>query len=181
MYKEDRKIGLKSERDREREFDEEVVEIARIARTVKGGRRIRFRAAVVIGDRKGRVGVGVDKANEVMIAVNKAKAKARKSLSSISITNETIPFMIDYKYRGAYVRLLPASEGTGVIAGGSVRVVAELAGIKNLLSKIKGSANKINNIKATYFALKKLDLLYRFKKDKIEAENKPKKKHDKIK
>lgn len=169
MNNEEKKIGLRSEREREREFDEEVVEIARIARTVKGGRRIRFRAAVVMGDRKGRVGIGVDKANEVMIAINKAKAKARRNLSSVSIVDETIPFAIDYKYHGAHVRLLPASEGTGVIAGGSVRVVAELAGIKNLLSKIMGSANKINNIKATFLALKKLDFLYCFKKDKIKS------------
>ncbi len=170
---EERNIGLKSEQERDREFDEEVIEVARIARTVKGGRRIRFRAAVVIGNRNGRVGIGVDKANEVMAAVNKAKTKAKKNLINVPIIDETIPFAIDNKYRGAYVRLLPASMGTGVIAGGSVRVVIELAGIKNLLSKIMGSANKINNIKATHLALKKLDLLYQMKKESIEI--KPKK------
>lgn len=168
MNKEEPKIGLESERGKEREFDDEVIEVARIARTVKGGRRIRFRAAVVLGDRRGRVGIGVDKANEVMIAVNKAKAKARRSLSTIPIIDETIPFAIDYKYRGAKIRLMPASEGTGVIAGGAVRSVIELAGIKNLLSKIMGSKSKINNIKATYFALKKLDALYQMKKEGIE-------------
>lgn len=172
MYKEDKKIGLQSEREKEREFDDEVIEIARIARTVKGGRRIRFRAAVVLGDRRGRVGIGVDKANEVMIAVNKAKAEARRNLSTVPIVDETIPFAIDYKYRGAKVRLMPASEGTGVIAGGSVRSVIELAGIKNLLSKIMGSKSKINNIKATYLALKKLGLLYEMKKDKINKNDK---------
>ncbi len=172
MYKEDKKIGLQSEREKEKEFDDEVIEIARIARTVKGGRRIRFRAAVVLGDRRGRVGIGVDKANEVMIAVNKAKTKARRSLSTIPIIDETIPFAIDYKYRGAKIRLLPASEGTGVIAGGAVRSVIELAGIKNLLSKIMGSKSKINNIKATYLALKKLGLLYEMKKDKINKNDK---------
>lgn len=162
-------IGLRSEAEREKEFEEEVVEIARIARTVKGGRRIRFRAVVVIGNRKGKIGIGVDKANEVLSAVNKAKAKARKNLIEIQIVNDSIPFGLDYKYCGAKVRLLPASQGTGVIAGGSVRVVVELAGIKNLLSKIMGSANKINNVKATYFGLKKIDLIYQMKKDKIEA------------
>ena len=172
MYQENKKIGLQSEREKEREFDDEVIEVARIARTVKGGRRIRFRAAVVLGDRRGRVGIGVDKANEVMIAVNKAKAKARRSLSTIPIIDETIPFAIDYKYRGAKVRLMPASEGTGVIAGGSVRSVIELSGIKNLLSKIMGSKSKINNIKATYLALKKLGLLYEMKKDKINKNDK---------
>jgi small subunit ribosomal protein S5 len=151
---EEKKIGLKSEQEREREFDEEVIEVARVARTVKGGRRIRFRAAVVIGDRNGRVGIGVDKANEVLAAVNKAKAKARKKLITIPIVEESIPFPIEYKYRGAQVRLL---------------------GVKNLLSKIMGSANKINNVKATYFALKRLSFLYEAKKDKIaETEAKPK-------
>lgn len=167
----DRRIGLKSEQERDREFEEEVVEIARIARTVKGGRRIRFRAVVVIGNRKGKIGIGVDKANEVLTAVNKAKAKARKSLIEISIVNDSIPFSLDYKYRGAKIRLLPASQGTGVIAGGSVRVVVELAGIKNLLSKIMGSANKLNNVRATYFGLQKIDLLYRMKKDKIKVKD----------
>ena len=166
---EERKIGLKSEQEQDREFDEEVIEVARIARTVKGGRRIRFRAAVVIGNRNGRVGIGVDKANEVMVAVNKAKTKAKKNIIDIPIVDETIPFGIDNKFRGARVRLLPASLGTGVIAGGSVRVVIELAGIKNLLSKIMGSASKINNIKATYLALKKLNLLYQMKKESIDA------------
>jgi small subunit ribosomal protein S5 len=121
------------------------------------------------------VGIGVDKANEVLAAVNKAKAKARKNLITIPIIEESIPFPMDFKYRGAEVRLLPASQGTGVIAGGSVRVVIELVGIKNLLSKIKGSANKINNVKATYLALKKLSFLYDFKKASIiENENKAK-------
>ncbi|MCX6811860.1 MAG: 30S ribosomal protein S5 [Candidatus Berkelbacteria bacterium] len=172
---EEKKIGLKSEEERDKEFDEEVIEIARVARTVRGGRRIRFRAAVVIGDRNGRVGIGVDKANEVLIAVNKAKAKARKNLITTPIIEESIPFPMEYKYRGAHVRLLPASAGTGVIAGGSVRVVVELAGIKNLLSKIMGSANKINNIRATYLALKKLSLLYNLKNiSRVEKEKTPK-------
>lgn len=88
---EEKKIGLKSEEEREREFDEEVIEVARVARTVKGGRRIRFRAAVVIGDRNGRVGIGVDKANEVLAAVNKAKAKARKIYSlSLLLRNQSL-------------------------------------------------------------------------------------------
>lgn len=165
----EKRIGLESEKENDKEFEDEVIEIARVARTVKGGRRIRFRAAVVIGDRKGRVGIGIDKANEVLTAVNKAKAKARQTLISVPIIEETIPFPLDYKYRGAHVRLLPASAGTGVIAGGSVRTVVELAGIKNLLSKIMGSANKISNIRATYLAFKKLGLLYEIKKEKIES------------
>lgn len=176
----EKRIGLKSEEERDKEFQDEVVEIARVARTVRGGRRIRFRAAVVIGDRNGRVGIGVDKANEVLTAVNKAKAKARQTLIAVPIIDETIPFAIDYKFRGAHVRLLPASAGTGVIAGGSVRTVVELAGIKNLLSKIMGSANKISNIKATYLAFKKLGLLYEIKKEKIESTTK-KMKNKKIK
>jgi len=176
MSNENRKIGLKSEEEKEKEFQEEVVEIRRVSRTIAGGRRIRFRAVVVIGDKKGRVGVGVDKANEVLDAVNKAKKKARKSLINVPIINETIPFPIESKFRGARVKLLPASMGTGVIAGGSVRVIMDLAGIKNLLSKTMGSPNKLNNLLACYGALNELSLLSQMKEIAANKESKPKKK-----
>lgn len=162
-----RKIGLPSEK--EKEFEEEVVEIRRISRVVKGGRRIRFRAAVVIGDKKGRLGLGIAKANEVLAAINKAKAKAEKSMIEVPIVDETIPFPIEKKYSGAKIRLLPASGGTGIIAGGSIRPVIELAGINNILSKIIGSANKISNIKAAYFALRELNELWEMKQNKSQS------------
>lgn len=177
MINDDVKIGLKSEK--EQEFQEEVVEVRRISRTVAGGRRIRFRAVVVIGDRKGKVGVGVDKANEVMEAVNKAKKKARKKIIEIPIIDETIPFPIEYKFRGARIKLLPASMGTGIIAGGAVRTFMDLAGIKNLLSKIIGSPNKLNNLMASYQGLKELSKLSQIKEvdlgEKTSDTKKPKK------
>lgn len=155
-----KQIGLQSEKEKEREFEEEVVEIRRVSRVVKGGRRIAFRAAVVMGDRKNRVGFGLGKANEVMNAVNKAKGRARKKMISIPVVDETIPFPIEKKFAGAKIRLWPASMGTGIIAGGPIRSVIELAGIKNILSKILGSSNKISNIQAAYAALKDLAVLY---------------------
>lgn len=136
-----------------REFDERVIEVQRVSRVVKGGRRIRFRALVVIGDHKGRVGMGVAKASEVAEAVRKASAQAKKHLVVVPIINGTIPHEIYAKFGSAKVMLKPATPGTTIVAGGSVRVVAELAGISDLLSKIMGSANKINNVSAVIRAL----------------------------
>lgn len=137
-----------------KEFEEKVIEVARVSRTVKGGRRLRFRALVVIGDRAGRVGLGLGKANEVNIAVNKAVSNAKKNIINVEIVNDTIRHEIMIKYGSAFVFLKPAAPGTSIIAGGAVRSVIELAGIKNILSKIYGSSNKINNVKATIEALK---------------------------
>lgn len=135
------------------EYEERVLEVARISRVVKGGRRIRFRALVVIGDQKGKVGMGVAKANEVADAVKKAVAQAKKHLIEVPIISGTIPHEIIVKSGGARIMLKPASSGTSVVAGGSVRVVCELAGITDILSKIQGSPNKINNVTATLKAL----------------------------
>lgn len=136
-----------------KEFDEKVIEIARVSRVVKGGRRIRFRALVVLGDHKGRIGMGVAKANEVAEAVKKAVAKAKKNIVNVPIINGTIPHEIIVKHGGAKVMLKPATLGTSIVAGGSVRSVAELAGISDLLAKSMGSSNKINNVTATIKAL----------------------------
>ncbi|MEK9156053.1 MAG: 30S ribosomal protein S5 [Patescibacteria group bacterium] len=136
-----------------KEFEERVIEVQRVSRVVKGGRRIRFRALVVIGDRKGRVGMGVAKAGEVAEAVRKAVAQAHKNIISVPVIEGTIPHEILAKFGSAKVMLKPAAPGTTIVAGGSVRVVAELAGITDLLSKIMGSANKINNVTATLAAL----------------------------
>ena len=141
---------------KEKEFDEKVIKINRITRVVKGGRRLRFRATVIAGDRKGRIGIGVAKANEVSDAVQKAATKAKENLITVPIIKNTIPHETNAKYGTAKILLKPASEGTGVIAGGAVRDILDICGIKNIVSKNHGSRNKINSSKATIEALKTL-------------------------
>ncbi len=139
-----------------KEFEEEVIQIDRVTRVVKGGRRLRFRATVVIGDKKGRIGYGIGKSVEVPRAIQKAVSKAKKNLVKIPIYNGTIPHSIQIKFKASKVLLKPASEGTGIIAGGAVRKLVDIAGIKNILSKTLGSSNKLNNTKAAYIALTSL-------------------------
>jgi len=139
-----------------KEFEEKVIAIDRVARVVKGGRRFRFRATVVVGDRAGRVGVGVGKGSEVMTAIAKAVARARARLTVVPLEEHTIPHEIQVRFAGAHVLLKPASPGTGVIAGGAVRDVVEVAGIRDLLTKSLGSTNKVNNAYATALALSRL-------------------------
>lgn len=136
-----------------KEFEEKVISIDRVARVVKGGRRFRFRATVVIGDGKGRVGLGIGKGGEVITSIAKAVARARRNLITIPLKDGTIPHEVTVKFSGAHVMLKPASPGTGVIAGGAVRNVVEVAGVHNLLTKSLGSTNKINNAYATIMAL----------------------------
>jgi small subunit ribosomal protein S5 len=136
-----------------KEFEETVISIDRVARVVKGGRRFRFRATVVIGDGKGRVGLGVGKGGEVVTSIAKAVARARRNLITIPMAGNTIPHEITVKFSGAHIMLKPASPGTGVIAGGAVRSVVEVAGIHDLLTKSFGSTNKLNNAYATIMAL----------------------------
>lgn len=135
------------------EFDSRTIEVARVTRVMAGGKRMRFRALVVIGDHKGGIGYGLAKGADVSLAVSKATAAAKKRLVRIKIKKGTIPHERTLKYKSAQVFLKPAPEGTGIIAGGSVRTVLELAGIQNVVSKIYGSNNKINNVKATIEAL----------------------------
>jgi small subunit ribosomal protein S5 len=137
----------------EKQFDERVVAVDRVARVVKGGRRFRFRALVVIGDGKGKVGVGTAKGADVTAAVSKATDVAKKSLVQIAIHNGTIPHEQEARVAGARILIKPASAGTGLIAGGVVRIVLEVAGINNALSKSLGSNNKINIAYATVAAL----------------------------
>ncbi|KKQ71946.1 MAG: 30S ribosomal protein S5, small subunit ribosomal protein S5 [Candidatus Peregrinibacteria bacterium GW2011_GWC2_39_14] len=139
-----------------KEFEEEVLELSRVTRVVAGGRRMRFRATVVIGNRKGRIGLGTGKATEVSIAIQKAILQAKKSLFNVAIFKDTIPHDVKVKFNSARIYLMPAGPGTGVIAGGSVKKIAELAGIKNMLSKCFGSTNKLNNAYATIEALQSL-------------------------
>ncbi len=142
-------------RDQEpKEFDERMVHIDRVARVVKGGRRFRFRALVVVGDHKGRVGVGAAKGADVTAAISKATDVAKKSIVTIPLYKGTLPHESEAKVAGARILLKPASPGTGLIAGGVVRVVLEVVGVQNALSKSLGSSNKINSAYATVEALK---------------------------
>lgn len=138
------------------ENEDRVVAIDRISRTVKGGRRIRFRALVVVGNRAGKVGVGLAKGNDVQTAIAKAKNEANKSMITVPMHNGTIHHDVDYTFEKTKVILRPAPEGHSIIAGNSVRAVVELAGIKNIVSKALGSPNQINTATATYMALKTL-------------------------
>ncbi|NMC13161.1 MAG: 30S ribosomal protein S5 [Chloroflexi bacterium] len=140
----------------EPEFDERVVEIARVAKVVRGGRRFSFRVTVVAGDNKGSVGIGVGKANAVPDAMRKAAERARKNMHKISLFGTTIPHEVVGKISCAKVLLKPASRGTGVIAGGGVRAVLESAGISDILTKSLGSSNLLNVVFATMNALEQL-------------------------
>lgn len=138
------------------EFEKRMVDIRSVQKTVKGGRVQSFSALCVVGDKKGRVGIGTGKAREATNAIEKAFNDAKKNMITVSIAGNTIPHAIIQKYGACTVRLLPAKEGTGVIAGGAARPVLELAGIKDITSKNQGSSNKINTVRATFEALKAL-------------------------
>ena len=138
------------------EMAEKVISIDRISRTVKGGRRIRFRAIVIVGNRSGKVGVGCGKASDVQGAIAKGKRLAEKSLIDVKIVKGTISHPITVVYGTSRVLLKPAPDGHSIIAGGPIRAVVELAGIRNIVSKSIGSSNALNNAMATYTALKEL-------------------------
>ncbi len=139
-----------------KEFEETVIHVARVARVVKGGRRFRFRALVAIGDGKDRVGVGISKGADVQIAVTKAVDVAKKNMITIALHKDTIPHDTLAKVSGSSVFMKPAAPGTGLIAGGTVRSILELTGVRNILSKLHGSTNKVNVAYATMKALSQL-------------------------
>ena len=152
--------GRRGDRPREsragEDLEEIVVKVKRCAKVVKGGKRFSFNALVVVGDRKGRVGWGYGKANEVPFAVNKGIMEGKKSLIRVPVVRNTIPHEIRQKHGATSVILRPACEGTGIKAGAAARAVLELAGVHNILSKVFGSTNPINVVKATFQALENL-------------------------
>jgi small subunit ribosomal protein S5 len=154
------------DRDQKDRFAQQVVEIARVTRVVAGGKRMRFRALVVVGDRKGMVGMAVKKGADVSEAVNKAATAAKRAMVRVPIVSGgTIPHVVSAKFKASSVLLKPAPPGSGVIAGGPIRAVVEAVGISNIVSKMLGSANKINNVSAV------LKAFTMFKKPKKYQEN----------
>ena len=140
----------------ELELNDKLINVNRVTKVMMGGKRLSFTALVVTGDGNGHVGIGTGKANEVPAAINKAGTMAKKSLIKVSLAGNTIPYMMNVRFGAAQVLLKPAAPGTGIIAGGSVRAVVEAAGIKDILTKSLGSANKVNVAKATMLALSQL-------------------------
>lgn len=139
-----------------KEFEETVVQINRISKKTKGGNQMRFSALVVVGDRKGKVGVGISKAKDVRNAIRKGVEAAKRKLISVSLAGTTIPFSVTEKFSAAKVLLKPAPPGSGIIAGGPMRVVLEASGIRDAVGKILGTKNKISNVYATLKALESI-------------------------
>jgi len=142
--------------DKRDEFEQRILEVARVTRVMAGGKRMSFRACVAIGDKKGNVGVGLGKGADVTMAVNKAVNKAKKTMVNVPIVNETIPHEVYNKKGAAKIMIKPAKKGRGVISGGVTRVIFELAGVKNVTTKTLGTNSKINNARCTIEALTKL-------------------------
>jgi small subunit ribosomal protein S5 len=151
-----KKGGKRRQEGPQDEFEQRIIDIARVTRVMAGGKRMRFRACVAVGNRDGKIAVGLAKGADVTIAVTKAVTKAKKDILTVPLVNETIPHEIYWKSGAAKILFKPAKKGRGVIAGGAVRVILELAGVKNVTSKILGTNNKINNVKCTIDALKQL-------------------------
>lgn len=170
----DNRQGGGQRRHEPKEFDEKVVQVNRVSKKTKGGNQMGFSVLVVVGDKKGKVGVGLGKAKDVMSAIQKAVKKAKRRLLVVPIQGTSIPFAVDVKFGAAHIMLKPAPAGSGIIAGGAIRAVVDAAGIRDISSKIKGTSNPASNVYATMEALKKLRALVDIKgiklKSVIEAE-----------
>ncbi len=147
----------RDDRRRDREDDgleKKLIAVRRVTKVVKGGRTLRFSAVVVMGDKKGNVGLGIGKAKEVPAAIEKANQAAKRDMKAINIVNGTVPHETIGKFSTSKIYIIPAKEGTGIIAGGGARAVLELAGVKDIVTKIHGSTNKINSVRATIEGLR---------------------------
>ena len=153
-----------------KEFEEKVIKISRVSKKTKGGNRMSFSALVVVGNKKGQVGVSLGKAPDTLSAIKKGTRGAKKRLINVPMRNTTIPFPMRVKRGAAEVLLKPAPEGTGVIAGGAVRAVVEAAGIRDIVAKVLGSNNKASNVHATFKALEKIQIIARKKGIKTEIQ-----------
>ncbi len=163
----------RSPRTREpKEFEEVVLQVARVTRVVKGGRRLRFRATVIIGNRKGKVGLGLGKSAEVSTAIQKAVAQAKKDIIEVPIVKETVPHEVKLKFKAAEVMIMPANAGKGIIAGGAMRQILELAGYRNIIGKRFGTSNILANAQAVIEALRELQLVPGQKADDMKKEEK---------
>jgi len=171
MTKKDRK-KTRGRRRPKPEFDQQLLDLARVTRVVKGGRRFRFRATMVIGNRKGKVGVGVAKGTDVSQAIQKAVADAKKHMIEVNIDGNTIAHDVNQKLGSARILIKPATEGRGIIAGGAVRTVVELAGVHDIVAKSYGTSNKLNVARATIEALQQLIRTENKKEDKKETTSK---------
>lgn len=168
-------------RKRERpEFEQKIVDIARVTRVVKGGKRFSFRIVIVIGDKKGRVGVGVSKGPDMKAATEKAYADAKKNIITLSFKGSTIPYNVYQKLGSAKVLLKPAAKGHGIVAGGAVRTIVSLAGIKDISGKMLGAKSKLNNARATIDAFKQFSIK-KTREILLEAEKQEKAKKEEIK
>ncbi len=174
-----RRGGRETLEPQEKQFDERVVNVDRVARVVKGGRRFRFRALVVVGEKKGKIGIGIAKGADVTTAVTKSVDIAKKNMITVNLYKGTIPHEVQAKVGGANILIKPAAAGTGLIAGGVVRTILEIAGVSNALSKSLGSSNKVNTAYASLEALKQLvpakDWVSAPKKSDAKTVSKPKK------
>jgi len=151
-----KRSNLRQRSGERNEFEQKLVDLARVTRVTKGGKQLSFRACIVLGDKKSQVGYGVAKGRDVQIAITKAVAQAKKRLFQVKIVKGTLPYEVKVKFKAARVMLRPGKQGRGIIAGGVVRTVLELAGYKDAVAKIYASKNKINNVRATCKALQHL-------------------------
>jgi len=157
----------------DKEFDQKIIEVARVTRVTEGGKRLRFRACVVVGNKKGKVGIGLGKSGDVAQAVDKAALQAKKKLVDVSFSTYTVPCEVVSKFKSAKVLLKPATEGTNIVAGGPIRSLLELAGIQNVVAKTLGSTkNKVTNVYAALKALEQLKVYETLREEKFKDKKK---------